>query len=1019
MVKLFGVIAFMAVIGFTFIACPDGDDGSGNGSGGGGGGGGGGGVVIDQSDIYVVSTNSEITVPCAGLEAILYEGTDPEVYPQYTWKILRWTYDEGGTVKTLAVDASFGSTTEYTAVIEITPRAGYTLTGVPANFFIVHYGAETSSSYAAGSNTVYAKFPETGGTVGNPVPFTISLIQGVTAPVRGQQSVTTITPTNQFTGTVSWIGKKEGSADDTSNGTFKGGYVYTARITLTAKTGFTGQEVPPDYFRVSGASITTNNAGVASIITVYATFPETEAEPTYGISISNEADYTFPSDVAGYSAITPLTITVNNNGNQPTPTGAITISKSDIQGTAGFTLSKETISNIPVNGSDTFDITPNTGLVAGSYKAMIQVTYTVNTAGIFQKNFYVNFTVVSNVYIVTGSSESFTATQGGTTIGTGGQPINTVIDAIRTNADGGPAVIQFGENSTALDVGTVKVSFSNESATPKWGAVTLRGKITSSNSDASDPSTIFINGGLYVTSSADVTNTGTGSAFLTNSSANEASTLNITGGTVSSTKDTVSIYAQGDLNITGTNANPIIKTTSNNNTTNAAVRVRDGNTNISGGNIQGTVWGEATGLINVSGNAKINPQQYNTNGGIYLTGTRPSYGVSLNITGGLIDSDTNFTINAITNNSNGAITISGGTVSVTGSSNNGNAIENKSTGSITISGGTVKTTGTGSAVKNTSTGGVSISGGAVSTTNSASPAVWNADVGIIRVSGTAAITSAVTDTAKGTIYLIHDGNGENYNSTRLEISGGTVTNTADSENANTILSKSLDDVVISGGTVSAAKGTAVYSAVAGGTTIIGGTVSATSGIAVYNSSGGRVLVNVTGKVSVTTGVAITNVSGGRVLIEDGEVSATSGIAVENYGTGCVYVSGGTVTSAYTEQTKGTISISNDTGLSTAAKLNISGGTVDNTSASGVAVYNDGKGAIIIRDSARVGTTGDTAITILNVSTGSLTISNGIVAAMGTNAKAIKNTGGATVTITNPPAFITGAVEGVPGYTPTP
>jgi len=1016
MVKLFGIIAFMAVIGFTMLACPEPDEGGNNKKG-----------KDDPSVKDVTISISHISVT-----AVPVYGEHPDftvvATDQFTGTIVSW---KKGTDQIVSAD-TFIEHTEYTAEILLTPKSGFTLKGVPQNFFTVVMAESTTN--AADSGTVYATFPETGGSASNPTTINIQRIEGVTPPVRGATAVSTIDETTQFTGTVVWRGKKEGSDDDTANGTFKGGYVYTAQINLTAKTGFTFDHVPADFFSVPYSQNTKNNAGLTTMMYVFATFPETEAEPTYGISISNEADYTFSSDVAGYSAITPLTITVNNNGNRPTPVGAITITKSESQVTEGFTLSTGSISNIPVNGSDTFTITPKTGLAAGSYKAMIQVTYTVNSTGIFQKYFYVNFTVVSNVYIINGSSGSFTATQGDTTIGTANQPINTVIGAIRANANGAPAVIQFGDGSTALDVGSEKVSFSNLSVTPAWGAVTLRGKITSSNSET-DGAVIFINGGLYVTSSADVTNTGTGSAFLTNSFANEPSTLNITGGTVSSSADTVSIYAQGDLNITGTNANPIIKTTSSNNTNNAAVRVRDGNTNISGGNIQGTVWGEAKGLINVSGNAKIN-QPGNNNGGIYLSSTRSSYGVSLNITGGLIESDTNFTRNAITNDSNGAITISGGTVSVT-SSSGGNAIENKSTGSIRISGGTIKTTGTGSAVKNDSNGAITISGGAVSTTNSASPAVWNAALGTVTVSGTASITSAVTDVTKGTIYLIHDGNGENYNSTRLEILGGTVTNTADSADANTILSKSLDGVVISGGTVTAAKGTAVYAAVAGNTTIIGGTVSATSGKAVYNSSGGRVLVSADGAVSVTTGVAITNVSGGRVWIEDGEVSATTGygiavnnkgagdvmisggtvssttfVAVSNDGTGCVYVSGGTVTSANTDQTKGTISISNDTGLSTAAKLNIYGGLVKNTSASGVAVYNDGVGEIIIRNSAHVETTGATAITILNDSTGTLTILDGLVMASGiTTAKVIKNTNGGTVTIKIPPATIVGIIDG--------
>ncbi len=76
-------------------------------------------------------------------------------------------------------------------------------------------------------------------------------IGGVTAPVTGATPVTTITETAQYTGTVSWSG---------SPVTFASATIYTATITLTAKSGFTLTGVASDFFTVAGSTSDTNTA---------------------------------------------------------------------------------------------------------------------------------------------------------------------------------------------------------------------------------------------------------------------------------------------------------------------------------------------------------------------------------------------------------------------------------------------------------------------------------------------------------------------------------------------------------------------------------------------------------------------------------------------------------------------------------------------------------------------------------------------------------------------------------------
>ena len=95
------------------------------------------------------------------------------------------------------------------------------------------------------------------------VVINIAAIPGVTAPVTGGVPVTTITATDQYTGTVTW---------DPADNPFLGEIIYTATITLTVKAGFTLTGVAENFFTVAGATTATNNANQG---VVTAGFPET------------------------------------------------------------------------------------------------------------------------------------------------------------------------------------------------------------------------------------------------------------------------------------------------------------------------------------------------------------------------------------------------------------------------------------------------------------------------------------------------------------------------------------------------------------------------------------------------------------------------------------------------------------------------------------------------------------------------------------------------------------------------
>lgn len=107
--------------------------------------------------------------------------------------------------------------------------------------------------------------------------------------------------------------------------------------------------------------------------------------PTYNISIS-PAPVTFTNVTEGYDTVTPQTVTVANAGTSAA--GDLSISLSD--GSSKFTLSNDTI-NVAASGSDTFTVTPVTGLSAGTHTA----TVSIKKNGVFTKKLGVSFTVTA------------------------------------------------------------------------------------------------------------------------------------------------------------------------------------------------------------------------------------------------------------------------------------------------------------------------------------------------------------------------------------------------------------------------------------------------------------------------------------------------------------------------------------------------------------------------------------------------------------------------------------------------
>jgi len=175
----------------------------------------------------------------------------------------------GVTTWSPTVVGTFAAGTVYTATITLTPKTGYTLTGVLANFFTVAGAA--SDTNPADSGVVTAVYVVTPAVAIIDLGGILAQIAGVTAPVAGVAPDLTVTATAQYTGVTTW--------SPAVVGTFAQGTVYTATITLTPTAGYTLTGVLANFFVVAGigAGTDTNpaNSGVVTAI-----FPATAIIPT-------------------------------------------------------------------------------------------------------------------------------------------------------------------------------------------------------------------------------------------------------------------------------------------------------------------------------------------------------------------------------------------------------------------------------------------------------------------------------------------------------------------------------------------------------------------------------------------------------------------------------------------------------------------------------------------------------------------------------------------------------------------
>lgn len=300
-------------------------------------------------------------------------------------------------------------------------------------------------------------------------------------------------------------------------------------------------------------------------------------------------------------------------------------------------------------------------------------------------------------------------------------PIQQCIDTIKVEANGNPCTIQFGSGSNALDLGggsATLITFNGGSSGNDWGEITLTGRATTT-ANATDGA-IYLKNGVSIISNAHITGT-EGKLIYNNSSTITVNsdtisltgssgyaiwnvypgTLTVNGGTVRATDNGNAIYS-GDGNVT---INIISGTVSS--TTGCAIMNDFGAVTISGGTISATTGRSlqnsntstinisggtltsagdaitnASGVINISGTAKILTTTTGVQSAIY------SYGPTgaINISGGEVNGGNSY---AIYSSSGGNITVSGGTVTSESDNTKSTIHIDNAVASIEITGGKV------------------------------------------------------------------------------------------------------------------------------------------------------------------------------------------------------------------------------------------------------------------------------------------------------------------------------------------
>jgi hypothetical protein len=997
-IKLLAITAIVAVIGFAFIAC---DDGNLNGEG--------------DDTVISIKAIAGVTAPVQGETPV----TAITANDQYT-----------GTVAWNHSPVKFAYATEYVATITLTAKKGYTLQGVTANFFTV--AGALSVINAANSGVVTATFsptaddpsqshlsgditisPDTGVTVGTPLTAHYDGDEDVSFSYQWEKDGVevgtdsdTYTPIEEgtYTVTISAAGYNPKTSDpvtvilptnlyiitgDASSftATKDGATVETGAIQDVINAIRTDVNGDPVSIQFVGTGENALDIGTASaqfindtgstwgLITLSGKITSTNATATEGtvmigagVSVNSMADIAIATTATGANSRAIYKV---GAGTVNISSGLVTVPK----GTAVYSFNDGVIT---VSGS--------ADIRSGSDTTSAAAIYISGTGSPDKARLSITGGSVKNTYSGILSYAVYNA----------------------SNISGGPVEIKGGTVSVTGSSGSAVYNYSTGVVNISDGTLSAASYYAVYNSGAG---TVNISGGkLEATSGNAVFNYSTG-------------TVNISGGELSAeTGHAVRNYSTGKITVSG----DALITSANTTATAGTIYIVSAGTttterlSITGGTVQNTstgnaIYNDSTGAVSVSGSTISAPLGFavanaNANAALTLSGTPL-------ITGNLRAPAGKLSVTGFVPGSNkyylDFASYTAGDIAVTDGGAYGTSFTlfyqptwklETSGGNLVIAtdidpnSGTYSYTLTGSGSNFTAQkSGVTIANGTGAiqdVINAIRTDAFNRDVSIQLGSGSDTLDIG-TDSAQfnnaggrwGSITLSGKITSANVTQGTVMIGVDILVVNSTADIANTAANSSARAVYIAGttgntqtvniqsGTIAAtaAYGRALYIAGAGTVNISGGTVSATSGYAVYNgNSSGTVNIS-GGTVSSTSGQTIRNDYNGPVNISGGTVSATTGQAVYNDYNGIITVSNNaTVTSANTSVSSGTIYCSSlgSSTLTNLTRIIINGGTVQNTStgATGNAVYNASVGRVSISGGTISTTATTTAYAVQNTST---------------------------------------------------
>lgn len=207
-------------------------------------------------DVLVSATNltSMVSMP--------YRGGSPQTavdQTEYSGTV-SWETESGG-----ALDGNFAPGTVYRATIALTPKAGYTLSGLIGESFI--YTGSQSVRFNVTAGTVAILFGATAGVDADEKITLFDLTDLISVPVHRE----TPSPNfdgEQYTGTLAWY--YTGEPDTPVDAAFDYGKAIKAVITLSPKEGFTLTGLPANAFRHTASTGISNETGSGAITITFA-----------------------------------------------------------------------------------------------------------------------------------------------------------------------------------------------------------------------------------------------------------------------------------------------------------------------------------------------------------------------------------------------------------------------------------------------------------------------------------------------------------------------------------------------------------------------------------------------------------------------------------------------------------------------------------------------------------------------------------------------------------------------------